>query len=411
MADPAAIVSGARRVLTRHWQADHGYTAPSPARYRWQWLWDSCFHAVCWAALGDERATVELGSLLALQEPDGFVPHMGYQADPDAARRVWGRPGASTLTQPPMWGHAVAVLADGGHRVDHLVPAAVAGLRYLLERRRAPSGLVRVVHPWESGMDDSPRWDAHCPGGFDRARWLRWKVSSLATLVPSPSGGALANTAFAACPASFNALVAFNCLELGTLANDDRLLDGAAELADGVAAAWSPDLGTWVDTDAAGRPAGSADTADALLAVLVDRRPDRLAAAAAALGDERRFGAPFGPCGVSRAHPSFDPTGYWRGPSWPQLTYLLWVAMDRAGRSGDATRLAGQLVRTTVSSAFAEYVNPLSGAGLGAVPQSWAALAAVPLVARGPGRRAVTEGGGSQVAQYPGDRREEPTER
>lgn len=375
------VVATAREVLSRHWQADHGYCAPNPTRYRWQWLWDSCFHAVAWGALGDERGAVELGSLLALADPDGFVPHIGYQADPEAARPVWGRAGASTLTQPPVWGHAMAQLAGRGQRVDHLVPAAVAGLRFLLERRRAPGGLLQVVHPWETGMDDSPRWDAFCPGGYDRARWLTWKIDVLPQLVRTPAGGALANPAFGVCPVSFNALVAWNCAELGTLANDDRLCRWAGELADLVAGCWSDERRTWVDVDATGRPAGTADTVDALLATLVDRRPAQVASAAAALVDGRRFGAPFGPCGVSRAEPAFDPVAYWRGPSWPQLTYLLWVAMARAGETEAAERLAGQLVRTVAVSSFAEYADPLTGRGLGAVPQSWAALAAVPLLA------------------------------
>ena len=37
-----------------------GFCVPNPTTYPWQWLWDSCFHAVVWAHLGDERAVVEL---------------------------------------------------------------------------------------------------------------------------------------------------------------------------------------------------------------------------------------------------------------------------------------------------------------------------------------------------------------
>lgn len=371
--------STARRVLERNWQPQHRYTAPNRARYRWQWLWDSCFHAVIWAALGDERAVSELESLFALQGPDGFVPHVGYQADPAVARQLWGRSGASTLTQPPMWGHAMAVLAARGFAVEHLAPAAAAGLRFLLEHRRAPCGLVRIVHPWESGADDSVRWDAWCPGGFERARWLEWKLAAVGSLVRLPSGASVANPAFDACPTAFNALVAFNCLELGALVNDDGLAGAGCELAGLVADRWSDEAATWVDVDGRGATTAEDDTLDAMLAVLVDRRPARLDAVAAALVDQRRFGAPFGPCALSRAHPAFDHRSYWRGPSWPQLTYLLWTAMERGGRAAPASALAQGLLRTAAASAFAEYADPLSGEGLGAVPQSWAGLCAVPV--------------------------------
>jgi glycogen debranching enzyme len=60
---------------------------------------------------------------------------------------------------------------------------------------------------------------------------------------------------------------------------------------------------------------------------------------------------------------------------WPQLAYLLWVALVRAGEDD-----AAEVVRTTsvagaVESGLAEYWNGDTGAGLGAIPQSWTGLA------------------------------------
>ena len=84
------------------------------------------------------------------------------------------------------------------------------------------------------------------------------------------------------------------------------------------------------------------------------------------------------PGGVHRDEPTFEPTTYWRGPAWPQLTYLLWVAADRRRPiAAAADDLAGRLVAGARRSGLAEYWHPDTGAGLGAVPQSWAALAAV----------------------------------
>ncbi len=51
----------------RAWRADGagGFCVPHATTYPWQWLWDSCFHAVVWAHLGDDRAAAELRSALS----------------------------------------------------------------------------------------------------------------------------------------------------------------------------------------------------------------------------------------------------------------------------------------------------------------------------------------------------------
>jgi len=95
------------------------------------------------------------------------------------------------------------------------------------------------------------------------------------------------------------------------------------------------------------------------------------------LRDPQAFGGDMGPAGVHRGEEEFDPVTYWRGPSWPQLTYLLWVAARRHHLHDDAAMLRDHLVRGAVTSGFAEFWNPDTGAGLGACPQSWTCLAAV----------------------------------
>ena len=94
-------------MLAAHWRAP-GFTCPNANVYPWSWLWDSCFHVLVWQALGrTDRALAELATVLSLQDPEtGFVPHMGYFGDPEASVEFWGRRGASSITQPPMYGQA-----------------------------------------------------------------------------------------------------------------------------------------------------------------------------------------------------------------------------------------------------------------------------------------------------------------
>ena len=362
-----------------HWN-DAGYTAPNVDRYRWQWLWDSCFHAIVWAELGDERAVVELASVFDAQDiATGFVPHMTYRDDPAFHAEFWGRRGASSITQPPMYGHAAVELVARGVEVpEPVLDRASAGLRFLIDRRaRSAGGLVELAHPWESGCDDSPRWDDLAGGPFDLPRWYERKGELVASIERGPDGEPLANPAAPVGSVSFSALVAFNASELGSLTGDAALVDAGQELAEAVSERWDPELATWVDDGPTANGSGRARTLDGLLGVLIDPSPDRLAVVGASLVDPLAHGGAWGPTGVHRDEPTYSPVTYWRGPAWPQLSYLLWVAVSRRGAIAIADELARSLRRGAASSGFAEYWHPDTGEGMGAVPQSWTGLSIV----------------------------------
>jgi hypothetical protein len=330
--------------MDTHWQPE-GYTVPNTVTYPFAWLWDSCFHSIIWCALGEaDRAVRELTHALRLQDPtSGFVPHVDYQRDPDRFASFWGRSGQSSITQPPMFGHAVATLQRAGVEVpDDVVERAARAVQYFLRERRHTSGLVAARHPWETGCDDSPRFDHW--GARDAERWYDVKGELVRDL---PDNG------FDCAPVSLSALVSFNACELGL---DDNGVAGA------LATRWDDELLTWVDAGDGATSSGRIRTLEGLLPALVCSQPDALAQ----LGDGRAFGGAFGPPGVHRAEPVFDRRRYWRGPVWPQLAYLLW----RAGAP-----IADETVRGALTSGLAEYWDPDDGAGLGAVPQSWAGLA------------------------------------
>src|SRR5829696_6213786 len=169
LSDPAALRCQARAVLEAHWDPARGHCYPHGTRYPHQWLWDSCFTAICWAALGDGRAARELGTALSDQLQDGFVPHMRY-AGPTIDRGPLGH--ASSFTQPPVYAHAAAYLAGHGMELPpDLLGRIDRALRFLWTRRRDRGGLVFIVHPWESGADDSPRWDSWLDADWTALRW------------------------------------------------------------------------------------------------------------------------------------------------------------------------------------------------------------------------------------------------
>ena len=376
--DRSAVRAAARAVLEAHWVPE-GYAVPNPSTYPWQWLWDSCFHALCWAELGDDRSLTELQTALSIQGEDGFVPHMNYVRNPGVAADLWGRDKASSITQPPMYGHVVAEFVRRGVDVDQqTVAQAEHGLRFLLfDRHRLPGGLVALAHPWESGADDSPRWDDFCPGGFSLDSWRRIKNQLVTSIERSPTGSPVANPAFESASAGFNALVVFNAWELATVTGHSEVTERADELAGYLAAQWDESRRTWADSGASESGSGVARTLDGLLPMLVAVESDRVDAVAVDLADSAAYGGRYGPAGVHRQEPGFDPRSYWRGPAWPQLSYLVWVGLRRHGRREAAEAVASSTVRGAMRSGFAEYWDPDDGTGGGAVPQSWTALAAL----------------------------------
>ncbi len=393
LAEPE-LLDSVTAMMTSAW-TEPGFCVPNGDVYPHQWLWDSCFHSVIWATIDAPRARIEAANVLANIGPTGFVAHMTYWTAPEIHAGLWGRVHTSSITQPPMWGLALSEIAAAGGAIDDaLLDKAALGLIHLLEDRpRSAGGLVPVFHPWETGCDDSARWDdwstTPCQAPpFDRAGWKSDKIRLIGTLVFDGDGAPMGNHDFAIGSIGFTSLVAWNCELLAPLvatasaptvaARAGRLLAGRDELAAAVRSRWDDRQHTWWDEPLSGglRRSCGVRTLDSMLALLVDPRREMFDQ----LVDAAAFGAPFGPRGVHRAEVTYEPDQYWRGPAWPQLTYVLWRATLRAERSGligssVARTLASGLVEGAQRSGLAEYWNPETGEGRGAAPQTWAGLA------------------------------------
>jgi hypothetical protein len=91
----AALRARAHRVLAGNWREGHladgtryGFTCPAPPRYRHQWYWDSCFHAIVWRHFDPARAREELRTLVRAGRLDGFIPHTTFWHDRAGWRRA-----------------------------------------------------------------------------------------------------------------------------------------------------------------------------------------------------------------------------------------------------------------------------------------------------------------------------------
>src|SRR5918999_1357350 len=150
------------------------YIAPALKPYPFQWFWDTCFHVIILARLGEyDLAKRNLRSLFAMQEENGFVGHMIFwnqvlpkrRSDVMQARPSFEslRPHMSALIQPPFAAQALHTLYEAcGDRV-------YLGERYARVRRHHEwlgqnrdfdgDGLLTIVSPFESGMDWKPSYD------------------------------------------------------------------------------------------------------------------------------------------------------------------------------------------------------------------------------------------------------------
>ena len=128
---------------------------------------------------GEKRAVREILSILQSQWGNGMLPQIrfvdgqgGYSPDAGewgVTREVSGNPYQDTsgITQPPILGYSLRKMVDrAGNReamldeVDRIYDR-VKEYHVFLLRERDPDRefLVSVVHPWETGTDDSPCLD------------------------------------------------------------------------------------------------------------------------------------------------------------------------------------------------------------------------------------------------------------
>jgi hypothetical protein len=162
-----------KRVLDANFKGK--WTQPAPGRYPHQWLWDSAFIAIGLRHYDVQRAANELTSLLRGQWTNGMLPNMIYAPtfrgridakfwDLKYPRSITKNP-TSPITQPPILAVAVELVAEKlseGERAEFLktmVPALISYHEWMYRERMSDrSGLITLVHPWESGLDNTPPW-------------------------------------------------------------------------------------------------------------------------------------------------------------------------------------------------------------------------------------------------------------
>jgi hypothetical protein len=372
-----------RRVLEQNWRTGthsgvrFAYTCPSPARYPWQWYWDSCLTAIAARHFDPARPRAELESLLAAAEPDGFIGHtIFWERAVTRTRRLFynvrSRRDLMTATiQPPLlaWAWLITV---GDPRAE---PRILAHHQAVLDRRDLEGdGLIWIIQPDESGLDASPTfdsvwgWRAHgTPGFVDLVRRNR-RLGFDARAVRRAGGPVV-------CGALTNTLHGLSRLALGQPSITPALIDRLYNESSGLFGheVWPGRRRPRVVTWAALAPLALADLPEAIGRRLVEEH----------LLDPTRFWLPVPPPSVAADERTFSMKDtfiglrrYWRGPTWVNSAWLVWLGLLRLGYEAQAQELARRVLGAVAGAGLREYYDPTTGAGMGAPDFAWSSLAA-----------------------------------
>jgi hypothetical protein len=419
---------------------DHGhYTAPAKGLYSHQWLWDSCFTAIGLRHLDTERAKTEIMSMLRGQWSNGMVPHMIFIDDNKKARdwgiwHSWLSPNApddistSGITQPPMLAEAAVrigeklPLPERRSWYKQVYPHLVAYHEWLYaDRDPHNEGLVLLIHPWESGLDNTPPWMSEL-----HHHLLPWWIRALKAIKLEPIFGLLrTDTRFVAREQrltnteslalysiqkrlrrknydisailnhsiftiedlSFNSILVRANSQLESIARTIRrpLPDALAEHIKRTSTAledlWDPYTAQYYSRDFVTHHLLKEPSIATLLPLYAGNiSKDRAASLVRLLESDHLFGPAYPVPSVPLESSYFDPQRYWQGPTWVNMNWLIIDGLRRYGFDDHADALTESTLEMIAKHGIAEYYNPLTGEPLGAHNFSWTAALAIDML-------------------------------
>jgi len=324
-------------ISTRFYTTREAMT-PSKIHYVGVWQWDAYFHALAYRHMEMNLAKDQLRIVLDHQRRDGMIPDAVH--DEGTVTRLTF-PVEADVTKPPLVGWAAWKLYEIDHDVEFLnevYEPIVRWNNWWFEKNDVDgNGLCEYLHPYSSGLDDSPLWDDGVP-------------------VESPD------------------LNTYLCLQQEALS---RIAFAIGEAADGARWAQRADMQTarmlrWLwDEDAglfwAKRPVQDARvsvrTPFNLFPLITGRLPENVTRRLVAhLTDENEFWPRYPLPTVALNDPKYDPLTMWRGPTWVNVNYLLIEGLQRTGYID----LARELRRRTLDliclhDDIYEYYQPQTG--------------------------------------------------
>jgi hypothetical protein len=423
------LVKDAQAVLAAN---DKGnWTVPSHTLYPHQWLWDSCFVAIGLRHYDARRAAREIESLFRGQWKNGMLPHIvcsesqGYWVGP----QFWqsklsplapeNQP-TSGITQPPIVAAAALSVAkklptaEAEVFLKRLYPKLIAYHEWLYrERDPNASGLVVLLHPWESGMDDSPTWVEQLK--YLSPLWvtviLRTKLDILfrkfrkdTEFVPGDqrmtttealkfihlinrhrkrgydSRKTIATSRFTIEDLAFNSiLIAANRAlnKIAEMVSEDvppDLTYRFSQTETNLDSLWDESNGQYFSKNFKSQRLVKIPTVATFLPLFSGSiSPQRAARLVAVLKDNEQFNLPFPVPSVAHSSRYFHEQRYWAGPTWINMNWMIIQGLKQYGYQAEAEQLRQTVFKLISQSGFHEYFSALSGKGYGIDHFSWTA--------------------------------------
>ena len=371
---------------------------------------DSGAHQIVWAALGDvDQAVADLRTMLKVQLDDGRIPQQinweKKSSWDDTFRdplRLYSRTDYNDLTQTPVLAYSLRSIYNATGDITYLeefVPKLIQLLTWWKKTRDLDgTGVVTILHPWESGIDLSPAYDAALgvsPSNRARPPWraiypqliqlalsYRWRFGWDQKKI-------LARSHPAAGPFNWFKVqdIAVNCV----YASAWRVLGDLASCYNGEIAAEcyaqqkhseAGILNTLFDESAGHFVTGyknkdnvqsfhNVKVVQMLFPLLLDSiSPEQVQGIVNYLTDENEFATNYPIPSVSKAEAEYNPIQntdlLWRGPTWG---FTNWFVMEGLQRHGQTELLHGMMTKWIAmvrEGGVYEMYNPETAVGYGA---------------------------------------------
>lgn len=415
-----------------------GWTVPAGRLYPHQWLWDSCFIAIGLRHLDIERAQTELRSLLRGQWADGMLPNIVFSDDAERRHinlwRSWVNPYApadintSGVTQPPMLAEAVLKIGrllkapERRSWYKEMLPALISYHEWLYaDRDPHKEGLILLLHPYESGLDNSPPWISELRK-HSMPWWIsaieRLKLDGVVNLVRTdtkhvPPGQRMSNIEAMAYWAAVRRLrrkaynsealisrslfavedLAFNCifirankclLDIAKAAGRElpvSLTESINRTEKALEQLWDEDGGLYFSRSFVSHKLIHEPSIACLLPLYAGSISRNRAQQLVGLLKRRSmFQVSWPVPSVPVSSPYFSPFKYWQGPSWVNTNWLIIEGLKRYGFTAEAKSLQDKTIKMVAKSGFYEYFNPLNAEPAGAPDFSWTAALTIDLL-------------------------------
>jgi glycogen debranching enzyme len=312
---------------------------PSKTWYVGIWHWDAFFHALAYRHVNMRLAEDQLRIMLDHQRADGMIPDAVHDEGVVFDFLLPGSDQKVEVTKPPLLAWAALKLYEMSGNLDFLQeiyePLKRWNAWWFEKNDSDGDGIVQYDHPFSSGLDDSPLWDAGTPiESPDINTYLVMQLDALARIaeligVPEDAPGWRA--------------------QAGALA--EKMVEHF----------WDERAGLFWATKEH-RPL-HVETLFNLYPLLTGRVSRRVAERLVAhLRDPDEFWPTYPLPTVSIADPKFDANQMWRGPTWVNINYLFIEALVKNGYEDLARELRDRTMAVLMHLPdIYEYYNPLTG--------------------------------------------------